>query len=134
NSDESTSVVQPDGTSIITTVTPDPRFGMQSSVASTTTRTPSGLTRTETRSRSVSLTNPNDLLSLASFTEQVTVNGKTYRTNYATVSNAITYGTPTGRQMVATLDSVGRISQIQLPGVLPLSIQYDVRGRPTTVT
>jgi YD repeat-containing protein len=66
--------------------------------------------------------------------EQVSVNGKAYRSTYDSVAKTITQVTPVGRQAVATLDTLGRVSQVQLPGVLPVSIQYDARGRPQTVT
>jgi RHS repeat-associated protein len=135
SSDRSSFVTLPDGTSITSTDVPDPRFGIQAPIASTTTtRTPSGLTRTETRSRSMTLSNQNDLLSLMFLTEQVTMNGKTYQSTYDAVAKTITQRTPVGRQTVVALDSAGRVGQVQMPGVLPVNIQYDVRGRPQTVT
>jgi len=134
NADESTSITRPDGTSISSTVTPDPRFGIQASVASTTMRTPSGLTRTEARSRFVSLSNPNDPLSLTSLVDQVTVNGKSYRSTFDAAGRTKTRLTPVGRQTVTTLDPLGRTIQVQPPGMFPLSIQYDLLGRPQTVT
>ncbi len=134
NADESTSVTQPDGTSINSTITPDPRFGIQASVASTTIRTPAGLTRTVSQARGLTLSNPNDVLSVASLVDTVTVNGRTYKSSFDAVAKTVTLLTPAGRQTIGSLDSLGRVTQVQSPGVLPISIQYDARGRPQAVT
>jgi RHS repeat-associated protein len=131
--DQSSTVTYPDGTTVTSSPSPDPRFGIQAGVVSATWKTPAGLTRTENASRTVTLSNPNDPLRLTSLLDQVTVNGKAYRSTYDGVARTMTQITPAGRQAVATFDSQGRVSQVQLPGVLPVSIQYDVRGRPQTV-
>ncbi len=134
NPDQSTSVTQPDGTSVTSTLSPDPRFGIQAPIATTTMRTPSGLTRTETRSRTVSLSNPNDPLSLTSLIEQVTVNGRTSRNTYEASAKTITQVSPMGRQTVTAFDAQGRVTQVQSAGVLPRVVSYDPRGRPQTIT
>ncbi len=113
---------------------PDPRFGMDAFVPSVTVKTPAGLTRTVTQSRTATMASAQDPLTLRTLVEQVTVNGKAYRSTYDGVAKTVTQVTPAGRQAVSTLDSLGRVSQVQLPGVLPVSIQYDLRGRPQTVT
>ena len=83
NADHSGSITYPDGTTVTTAELADPRFGIQSPyTSSTTTRTPSGLTRTESRSRSVTLSDPQSPLSLTSLIESRTVNGRTSQSSY----------------------------------------------------
>jgi len=131
--DHSTTQTLPNGTVIATAELPDPRFGIQASIKSTTSKTPSGLTRTESRSRTANLSNPNDPLSLTSLIEQVTVNGRTSRSTYDASARTITQVTPMGRQTVTTLDAHGRVTQIQPPGTVATTIGYDANGRPQTV-
>jgi RHS repeat-associated protein len=46
----------------------------------------------------------------------------------------LTSTTAAGRRTVTTLDSLGRVAQVQMPGALPLQVQYDSHGRPLSVT
>jgi RHS repeat-associated protein len=132
--DQSSTTTYPDGTIVAVSTASDPRFGMDAFVPSATIKTPAGLTRTVTQTRTATMASAQDPLTLRTLVEQLTVNGKTYRSTYDSVAKTITQVTPAGRQGVVTLDSLGRVSQIQLPGVLPVNIQYDVHGRPQTVT
>ena len=73
----------PDGTFTLALDGPDPRFGMQAPILkSLTVQTPSALTSTLTSSRAVTLTNPNDPLSLSSQTDTLVINGRTYTSTY----------------------------------------------------
>lgn len=134
NSDFSSSETSPDGTSVTSTTTADPRFGINAPVASTTVAMPSGLTMTEGTSRGVSLSNAADPLSLTSLVESVSVNGKAFSSSYSRSANTLTSTTPLGRQTVTTVDALGRVAQVQAPGVLATQMQYDGLGRPKTVT
>jgi RHS repeat-associated protein len=129
-----TVTTMPDGTTTTETQTPDPRFGMQAPVRGTTIKTPGGLTATTTMSRSVSLTDPRNPLSLTSMTEWSTVNGKTYTSAYNKSAKTITTTTPAGRTRTAKLDAKGRIIEEQIPGLDPVSYVYDEKGRLTTIT
>jgi len=82
----------------------------------------------------VSLSNPNDPLSLTSLIEQVTVNGRTSRNTYEASAKTITQVSPMGRQTVTAFDAQGRVTQVQSAGVLPRVVSYDPRGRPQTIT
>ena len=120
----------PDGTSMSVLEGPDPRFGMQVSLAKIQSlSTPGGLTSNTSHSRSVTLTNPNDPLSLMTQTDTVVVNGRTYAQNYNAATRTYTNTTPTGRQSAATVDNLGRILQSQIASLEPARFSYDSRGR-----
>jgi RHS repeat-associated protein len=123
----------PDGSSTTLTPGPDPRFGMQSPLgASVTTRMPSGLLYNRTHTRAVTLSNPNDPLSLATQTDTFNVNGRTYTSLYTTASRTFTTSTPVGRQTTTTIDTQGRITGLQFANLNPASFTYDVPGRLST--
>ena len=56
------------------------------------------------RERTVTLTDPNDPLSLASQTDTVTVNGRVGTTAYDAATRTFTTTSPAGRQAVTTID------------------------------
>src|SRR5438132_2621121 len=135
NADHTGSVTLPDGTVVTTTELADPRFGMQAPyTATTTTRLPSGLTRNESRSRSVTLSNPQDPLSLSSLIESVTVGGRTSQSSYNASSRRMTMTSAAGRVTTMDYDALGRLAQISPPGVYPTQLHYDARGRNDSVT
>ncbi len=122
-----------DGT--VTTVVqgPDPRFGMQAPVLSTfSIATPGGLSSTATTQRSATLANPFDPLSLQSLTETVNLNGRTFTRSYSGSTRTLTDTTAQGRQRTITLDAFGRVTQVQVGGLVPVTYGYDVRGRLAT--
>ena len=131
--DYSTSTTSPDGMQSTTTATPDPRFGMDAFTVSATAKTPSGLTATMRESRTATMMSATDPLTLKTLLAQTSVNGKTFASIYDRGSSTVTSTTPAGRTAVATLDSLGRVTQVQPPGVLPLQVQYDSRGRLLSV-
>jgi RHS repeat-associated protein len=128
------STTYPGGSTMKTTVGPDPRFGMDAPVSTATSTTPGGISRTMGQSRSAVMASASDPLTLSSATETFTLNGRNYTSTYDSVAKTVTRLTPAGRQTVITLDASGRPSQVQPPGVLPLTIQYDLRGRAQTQT
>jgi RHS repeat-associated protein len=135
SSDHAGSVTYPDGTTVTTSELADPRFGIQASyAATTTTRMPSGLTRTESRSRSVTLSNPQDPLSLSSLIESVTVSGHTSQSSYNASSRRMTLTSAAGRVTAIDYDALGRVTQISAPGVYPTQLHYDARGRNDTIS
>ncbi|HEX7125838.1 MAG TPA: RHS repeat-associated core domain-containing protein [Thermodesulfobacteriota bacterium] len=131
----SRTLTAPDGTVTTLVPGPDPRFGMQAPVAqSLTTRLPSGLTRTVTAARSVTLADPFDPLSATTQIDTVTLNGRTYTATYDAVTRTLLTRTPAGRETVTTLDALGRVVQVDRPGLAPVSLAYDARGRLEMVT
>jgi RHS repeat-associated protein len=132
--DQSTSTRSPDGMLVTTTATADPRFGMDAFSVSSTTKTPSGLTRTTSESRTSTMMSSTDPLTLRTLLTQITVNGRTSSSTYDGVAKTITQTTSAGRQTVLSLDSFGRVVQIAAPGVQPVVLHYDSRGRNDTIT
>ena len=124
----------PDGTAITTTEAPDPRFGFAAKVLSQEARTPSGLVRTETSARNVTLADPLDALSLLTQTDTTTVNGRTTTSVFNRAALSTTTTSPAGRQVVTFQDDQGRTTRRDVPGILPVDFAYDLRGRLSTVT
>jgi RHS repeat-associated protein len=125
----------PDGTVITLTPGADPRFGMQSPLeASLTIRTPTGLTYSRAQTRAVTLSNPNDPLSLVTETDTFNLNGRTYTSLYTAASRTFTNTTPAGRQTLITTDIMSRITQRQFANLNPATYTYDARGRLFTST
>jgi RHS repeat-associated protein len=120
----------PDGTTTTETQTPDPRFGMLSPLLATATKTPSGLTSTLSTTRSFTTTGG----SLATFTEQTTVNGNTWTKLFNSAAHTWTTTSPLGRTTTTTVNAAERPTQISIPGVAPFSMTYDSNGRPATMT
>jgi len=131
NTDGSEQTTGPDGT--ITTVTygPDPRFGMVAPVVSKLVETtPGGRTRTVTTTRTATLTDPNNLLSLTHLTDTITDNGavSTRVYDYDGTTRTLTHTTAAGRSRSVTLDELGRMTQAQALGLDPISFSYDSLG------
>ncbi|MBI5783125.1 MAG: hypothetical protein HZA69_05245, partial [Gammaproteobacteria bacterium] len=122
-----------DGTVSTETTVADPRFGIQAPLHGLTLRVPSGLMSVRQAARSVNLSNPNDLLSLVTQTDTVTLNGKTWQTVFTAAAKQFATTSPVGRQTLTTVDAQGRPTQAQVTGLLPVSLAYDTRGRPNTI-
>ncbi len=121
----------------VTTVTqgPDPRFGMQAPIhTAITVKTPGGLQSSTTASRTVSLTDPGNVLSLTNQTSSLTVNGKTLTSSYDAASRTYTTTTAMGKKYTTQVDAQQRPVLVQVPGLAPVSYTYDSHGRPATTT
>jgi len=125
--------VYPDGTHVTLKRGPDPRFGMHAPVLQSLTRTsPGGRTETIASQRTVSLTNVDDPLSLASLTQSVTINGRTFSATYDPSARRVTNTSPEGRQTATGLDARGRVIRTDPgPGLAPITLAYDAQGRVT---
>ena len=131
-SDGKRTITRPDGTIITQTLSPDPRFGMLAAVVSTTRKTPSGLTRVENVSRSAVLSDPLNLLSLTSHTEQRVLNGRTYSTVFDAANKKFTTTSPELRQAVATLNASAHLATDRVADLLATQLGYDTNGRLTS--
>jgi len=110
NPDGSTQITYPDGVVLTTVEGPDPRFGMQSPVyTAVTVAVPGGLTSTRTTTRSATLSDPANLLSLATLTESIVQNGQTWTTSYNAGTRTITATSPAGRSAKTVLDAKGHV-------------------------
>lgn len=127
-----TTVTVPDGTITTLTQTGDPRFGMQTPVTmSATVHTPGGLTNTVTSRRVAHLADTLDALSAAWVLDSATINGQVFQSLYTRSTRTSVTTSPMGRTTTTLYDSLGRVSESQVPGVSPASFQYDGRGRLT---
>ncbi|MBK8939706.1 MAG: hypothetical protein IPM79_19315 [Polyangiaceae bacterium] len=125
------SVTSPDGTLTSITRAPDPRFGMASPyVAEHVVALPSGLTKTVTRTRDVTLAGPGALFDLETRTDVTTIGGRSWSTTYDKTTSEVTTTSPEGRVATRVLDALGRTIELHAPGSLPVSIGYDLDGRP----
>ncbi len=136
NADGSKQTSYADGSSATITYGPDPRFGMLAPVASSVVvKTPAGLTRTITTTRTVTLADPNNVLSLTKLTDTVTDNGVVSTRVYTNAATrTLTTTTAVGRSSTVTLDALGRTTQAQALGLDPVSYTYDSRGLLSTIT
>ena len=133
--DGATKTTYPDGTVVNTLEGPDPRFSMQSPVLQNgTVTTPGGLVHSTTGTRTVTLSDPNDPLSLLTQTDTLTINGRVYKVDYNATDRTITTTSPMGRVATATIDDQGRIRKSEVPELAPVSFGYDTQGRPITIT
>jgi RHS repeat-associated protein len=113
---------------------PDPRWGMQAPfVQSHTTRTPSGLERVFTASRTASLSDPGDPFSLINETTIGTVNGRTVLTELDTITRQMVSTSPEGRQQIRKFDARGRVTEYTTLGLAATNLTYNAQGQPTTV-
>jgi RHS repeat-associated protein len=133
--DGRTVLTQSDGTVLTQRTGPDPRFGLQ--VPLTTDlqlTTPGGLVATTTRTRTATLSDPLNLLSLTSQIDTTTVNGRPYTSTYTQAAKTLVRKTPANRQTTTTIDGQGRVTSIQIPGLATTQFAYDARGRLSTAT
>ncbi|MGH7165275.1 MAG: Ig-like domain-containing protein, partial [Nitrospiraceae bacterium] len=130
-----TTLTAPEGTLTTQVQGPDPRFGMQAPLLkSLSVQTPGGLTSTLSTTRTVTLTNPADPLSLASQTDTLLINGRSYTSTYTQATRLLSTTTPANRTSAVTLDAKGRVIQEQMTGLEPVSYTYDALGRLSTIT
>ncbi len=127
-------ITAPDGTVETIAEGPDPRWGWLAPVArSQTLKLPSGLTRTVTIERTVTLANPADLFALATLTETATVDGRPTTQSFTASTRTFVTTSPMGRQVTTILDNLGRVTSRQVDGLDPVVTTYDNRGRVAAV-
>ena len=125
----------PDGRVITYRPGADPRFGMLVPFRKTETlTTPGGRTWSLTRSRTAMQLDPGNLLNFSTLQESTTINGKTFLDVFTRATRTLVRTTPAGRQVTTTLDTQGRVVQVAVPAMQPISLGYDAHGRLETVT
>jgi len=133
--DYSRIVADAPGDSVSTTYSPDPRFGIQAALPSTTNVTVPGLSPYQAFfSRTVTPTVPNADLGQLDVQDQITVNGRVYTRSYNSAARTWTLTSPQGRSVVTTIDAQSRPIQSQVPGLAAIDYAYDGHGRLHTVT
>ncbi|MBI3478006.1 MAG: RHS repeat-associated core domain-containing protein [Acidobacteria bacterium] len=129
----SESSVLPDGTSSTSTMTPDPRWGLQAPIASTGTLALGSLTASSSYARNVALAVPGNPFSLTSQTDTAIVNGRTYTSAFTTPTKTYLDTTAAGRTTTRVLDSLERLSKLQVSGMAAMKFTYDTKGRLSKV-
>ncbi len=125
----------PDGSTMATMLGPDPRFGMQAPItALNTIAFPTSPAVTLTSTRTATLADAHDPLSLTSETTAVTLGGDITTTTYDAATRTFTATSPTGRTDTLTVDALGRFVTAQLGTLAPKHATYDAHGRLTTLT
>jgi RHS repeat-associated protein len=123
----------PDGTSHNQTLSPDPRFGLQWPVLTSETLTQGSLTMNITGSRTASFTAGNPF-SLTTQTDTETFNGRKYTSVFTASTNTLVDTSPVKRPTTTILDSLERVSSVQVGALLPVQFAYDTNGRLSTIT
>jgi RHS repeat-associated protein len=125
----------PDGLIEAATLGGDPRFSLQAPLETLrTVATPGGPLLTVEVSRTVTLNNPANPLSLATIHETWRVNGQTYSGAYDAATRTATGTSPAGRVSRAKLNAIGNTVQTKFADFEPLDFTYDARGRTTRVS
>jgi YD repeat-containing protein len=124
----------PDGTSYNTTFGPDPRWGIQVPVPTSTTLSLGNLTEKSSHKRTARLGTAGNPFSLTTQTDTDTVNGRVYTAIFTASNRTYTNTSPVGRQHLVTLDATERLATTQVSGLLPTQFAYDGRGRLISAT
>jgi RHS repeat-associated protein len=124
----------PDGTTTTVTAAPDQRFGMGMPVLSSSTRFPSGLQNTATRSRTFEFSGGVGSTTILERTDTVAINGKVHRRAYSLSDRTVSWISPAGRRTTATLDTQHRVTRVAIPGIAPVDLTYDPMGRMKSVS
>jgi RHS repeat-associated protein len=126
-------ITQPDGIGQTVSVTGDPRFGLQAPIPTTlNVNTPGGKAGTLTNSRTATLSDPTNPLSLTSQTDTVNFNGRTATRTYNATTRTATDTSLAGRNRTTVTDTQGRVTQQQQGTLAPTAFSYDARGRLAT--
>ncbi len=134
NAEGETTVTRPDGTVIVSSQGPDPRFGMQAPIPKRMTiTTPNGLSGVVTTEKTAKLAESGAPLSLLSLTTQITTNDRTSQSVYDATNKTLTAKSAAGRKSVSIFDDKGRVIQKQVLGLADVFYTYDSRGRLTQV-
>jgi YD repeat-containing protein len=133
--DGSRRVTYPDGTVANLIEGPDPRFGMQAPILTTlSVTTPGGITASRSATRTATLSDPNNLLSLTSQTDTVQINGRTYTSLYNAATRTATRTSAGGRQNTVVTDPLGRLTQVQITGLFAANRNYDSHGHLSSIS
>ena len=135
NADIRTQMTRRDGTHVYQRELPDPRFGIRTPyIAEMQIETPNGLQLQITQSNQITLRDTSDSLSLETERRRISVNGITSELYYAHSLRRWSHQSALGRMQQLFLDEVGRPGLYQQGNLAHAAMQYDPRGRLTTLT
>ena len=126
-------VTHSDGTVVTSALGMDPRFQSAApNIRSITMTTPGGVESSLAYSSSVTLDNESDPFSLVNSTDGVTVDGRTYASDYDAATKTFTTISPAGIMEAVVFDELGQPSSAQIADLVPARYLYDGRGRLTS--
>jgi RHS repeat-associated protein len=121
-------VSRPDAVSFSQTMVPDPIWGIQAPLASSSTYTIGNLSRTVSNLRTAILANAKDPFSVTSITDATVINGRTYTSVYSAATRSIVTTSQTGRTRTTVFDALDRVNSIQIGDLAPWTFSYDSHG------
>ncbi len=125
----------PDSTETRVVLGPNPQLAFQGMVPTVTlTDLPSGLTQRVYENQSATLADPNNFLSLTSFADTNTINGRAFLTRYDNSDREWLATSPEGRSTASIVDQFGKVVERDVPEVDKMNYSYDDRGRLTSMT
>lgn len=125
----------PDGTITTVSTGADPRLGMQALMSQTATAvTPGGVQSTMSRSRTVQLQDPHDVLSLVSQIDSTIVNGHVYTSTFTKSDRSVVVRSPGGRTSTVYFDARGHLVRSESSGLAAIIYSYDPQGRLTVAS
>jgi len=125
--DATSSSTSSDGTTTSDTSTADARFGMRAPISGGSTVVAGGHTMNLTHAQTLTPAAANPLV-VASMTDTLSINNRTWTTSYDGVSRTAVLTTPEGRTQTSTTDNRGRMVSFAQPGIAPASIGYNAFG------
>ena len=136
HTDGTSTAIYPDGRVMTMKHEPDPRFGMSAPFLSHLSVTnPGGLMQIMEQTKTITLSNPNDLLSLESMITTTTVNGRQSQVLYDAATKTSTKILPSGREFSSVIDDFGRVIATQVTaGLDPVVAAYNNLGLRTEYT
>ncbi len=132
--DGTTQLSEPDGTQTTSVEGPDPRFGMQAPVVTSTQVATGGQIAVTTRTRTAVLGEPGHPLSLVTLTDSATLNGRTATSVYDAANRRETTTSAAGRSSIQEIDAKGHTTLTQIGDLAPISYAYDSHGRLQDLT
>jgi len=128
------SISLPDGSASSNTLGADPRWGLQAPVPVSGSLKFGNLTMTASGSRTATLGTTGNPFSLTTQTDTEIVNGRKYTSVFTASTKTYVDTTPANRKTTTVLDSLERISSIQLGALLPVQFGYDSTGHLSGIT
>jgi len=130
-----TTTTSADSSVVVTSESPDPRFGMEDAFVSDRKVTlPSALEYVFNRSKKTELNEPDDITSLKQLIDEIMINGRKSVSKYTSNNKAWLKTSPENRTYNTVLNDKGRPIETQVTGLNKGIINYDIRGRIDTVT
>lgn len=125
--------ISANGTSVITTKSPDPRFGMQAPLMSSLTTTPGGLINTSSKSKTVILADKNDPFSFSNYLNSTNINGRIFSSAYDVATTTWSTTSAENRLSTVQVDTKARPVLSQIQGLNSTAYSYDTRGRLSSI-